>query len=94
MQTFGTRWLAQVLGVSLARARKLLAEGRIQGARKHRGTGEWIVPRGYFMLARGRRGPRSHHLDQTLASIQPPKLVRYERRKSKALGYVDIPIYE
>jgi hypothetical protein len=94
MQTFGTLYLARVLGVSPARARKLLAEGRIQGARKHRGTGEWIVPGGNFMLARGKRGPRSRHLEETLASIQPPKLARYEKRKSKTLGWVYVAIYE
>lgn len=45
------------------------------------------------MLARGKRGPRSRHLEDALASIQPPKMVRNELRKCKS-GEVYIPIYE
>lgn len=37
----GAAWLARALGVSDQRARKLLAEGRVRGARKDNATGQW-----------------------------------------------------
>ena len=54
----GASWLARTLGVSNQRARKLLAEGRVRGARKDRTTGQWdlsgvAIPR----VRAGRRGP-------------------------------------
>lgn len=54
----GASWLARALGVSDQRARKLLAQGRVQGARKDIATGEWdlsgvAIPR----VRAGRRGP-------------------------------------
>ena len=54
----GASWLARALGVSDQRARKLLAEGRVRGARKDSATGQWdlsavAIPR----VRAGRRGP-------------------------------------
>jgi hypothetical protein len=54
----GASWLARALGVSDQRARKLLAEGRVRGARKDSATGQWdlsdvAIPR----VRVGRRGP-------------------------------------
>ena len=54
----GASWLAKALGVSDQRARKLLAQGRVRGARKYPATGEWdlsdvAIPR----VRAGRRGP-------------------------------------
>jgi hypothetical protein len=54
----GASWLARTLGVSDQRARKLLAEGRVRGARKDSATGQWglsgvAIPR----VRAGRRGP-------------------------------------
>ena len=54
----GASWLARALGVSDQRARKLLAQGRVRGARKDSATGQWdlsgvAIPR----VRAGRRGP-------------------------------------
>lgn len=54
----GASWLARALGVSDQRARKLLAQGRVRGARKDSATGRWdlsgvAIPR----VCAGRRGP-------------------------------------
>ena len=54
----GASWLARTLGVSDQRARKLLADGRVRGARKDRTTGHWdlsgvAIPR----VRAGQRGP-------------------------------------
>ena len=54
----GASWLARALGVSDQRARKLLAQGRVRGARKDSATGQWdlsgvATPR----VRAGRRGP-------------------------------------
>ena len=54
----GASWLARALGVSDQRARKLLAQGRVRGARKDPATGQWdlsdvAIPR----VRAGRRGP-------------------------------------
>ena len=54
----GASWLARTLGVSNQRARKLLANGRVKGARKDRTSGQWdlsgvAIPR----VRAGRRGP-------------------------------------
>ena len=54
----GASWLAKALGVSDQRARKLLAQGRVRGARKDIATGQWdlsdvAIPR----VRAGRRGP-------------------------------------
>ena len=54
----GASWLARALGVSDQRARKLLAEGRVRGARKDSATGEWDLSGGAIPRVRaGRRGP-------------------------------------
>ena len=55
----GASWLARALEVSDQRARKLLAQGRVRGARKDSATGQWdlsavAIPR----VRAGRRGPR------------------------------------
>lgn len=54
----GASWLARALGVSDQRGRKLLAQGRVRGARKDNATGHWdlsdvAIPR----VRAGKRGP-------------------------------------
>jgi hypothetical protein len=54
----GASWLARALGVSDQRARKLLAQGRVRGARKDNATGVWDLPDVAIPRVRaGRRGP-------------------------------------
>jgi hypothetical protein len=54
----GASWLARALGVSAQRARKLLAQGRVRGARKDSGTGQWDLSGVAIPHVRaGRRGP-------------------------------------
>ena len=54
----GASWLARALGVSDQRARKLLAQGRVRGARKDPTTGQWDLFDVAFPRVRaGRRGP-------------------------------------
>ena len=54
----GASWLARALGVSDQRARKLLAQGRVRGARKDSATGQWDLSDVVILRVRaGRRGP-------------------------------------
>ena len=54
----GASWFAKALGVSDQRARKLLAQGRVRGARKDPTTGQWDLSDVAFPRVRaGRRGP-------------------------------------
>ena len=54
----GASWLARARGVSDQRARKLLAQGRVRGARKDPTTGQWDLSDVAFPRVRaGRRGP-------------------------------------
>jgi len=53
----GTRWLAELLGVSRQRASKLLNQGRVLGAVRDLRSGEWDLSGCIGQVRAGRRGP-------------------------------------
>ncbi len=90
----GTTEAANLLGVSTARVRQLLNEGRIQGAYK---IGKcWAIPlfNGMPAIARGRRGPKPRwrsrkHLPVTLIHVNR-NAISHNRKKGDRAPVISV----